>query len=176
MFQRILPFSWKVFWNLIDIFSKNSPVEGASRWTWYASTCEHRSMSRFLKVMELWSLPWVYCKFTCLTSREGYKAKCCQYWPEDEGDEMKTEELIIKLSFARDDVLYVTRGFQIFEQASERSVRNIHYYTIIFNELFTNFKLVETWTDHNAALLYCGLVDKNKIFGQWSNIYELKGR
>jgi hypothetical protein len=57
-----------------------------------------------------------------LYPREGYKAKCSQYWPDEVGDEMQTEELTVTMKFVRDDVLYVTRSFLVMNKETEQSV------------------------------------------------------
>ena len=54
--------------------------------------------------------------------REGYKAKCSQYWPDEVGSELKTEELTVTMKFVRDDVLYVTRSFLVTDKETEQTV------------------------------------------------------
>ena len=54
--------------------------------------------------------------------REGYKAKCSQYWPDEVGTELNTDELTVTMKFVRDDVLYVTRSFLVTDKETEQTV------------------------------------------------------
>lgn len=59
---------------------------------------------------------------TVFSCREGYKAKCSQYWPDEVGTELNTDELTVTMKFVRDDVLYVTRSFLVTDKQTEQTV------------------------------------------------------
>ncbi|KAL5255122.1 hypothetical protein ACHWQZ_G014530 [Mnemiopsis leidyi] len=80
-------------------------------------------------VADFWKMVWdqgisVIAMLTQL--REGYKAKCSQYWPDEVGSELKTEELTVTMKFVRDDVLYVTRSFLVTDKETEQTLDVIH--------------------------------------------------
>ncbi|XP_063682515.1 tyrosine-protein phosphatase non-receptor type 21-like isoform X2 [Bolinopsis microptera] len=80
-------------------------------------------------VSDFWKMVWdqgisVIAMVTQL--REGYKAKCSQYWPDEVGEELETEELKVTMKFVRDDVLYVTRSFLVMDKETEQSLDVIH--------------------------------------------------
>lgn len=98
---------------------------------------------------DFWQMVWdqgvtVIAMLTQL--REGYKAKCCQYWPEQEGAVLELGDINVKLTFQRDDVLYITRGFQVHHLPSERSMDVIHLQ-------FTS------WPDHGVPKTSKDLLD-----------------
>ena len=80
-------------------------------------------------VADFWRMVWeqgitVISMVTQL--REGYRAKCYQYWPNDEGGVLECGDILVTLSFTRDDVLYVTRGFTLFHSPTQRTADVIH--------------------------------------------------
>lgn len=80
-------------------------------------------------IADFWKMVWDQ-KITVIAMltqlREGYRAKCCQYWPEEEGSDIQTEDLCVTMKFVRDDVLYVTRSFHVLHKASDRAMDVIH--------------------------------------------------